>query len=723
LREVAEAGLLDSEFGLPNDRHIKNTLAGKLLGARVSVAAQDQRILLMQSRPQHLADLDNPDAVFPISGPGQTTAAFGCLSSEGTLGVGQPLWEALLLLGHPYAERQWLDEVVDTECSGRSNLDLEDFQFVVGNFEQRRYRELYSRFQAHAGSGSAVAASKLPTLVAEAGVPLMPGVADELLSSVAPEVELFEFMSVFQDLLSRAGLTQREHQRVREIFEELEDVQGTISVQELRTGLMWHESLTNLAGGQDIIKAIVSKTQQHLWEGRLSLKFSSRSDLMSAPGSQPEAGMRVSGVAFLAAAREVHEHVAENLRAALEQLGYGAGQAVDSVGLLSLLEELGFISAMPSDVDAFLAASNLKSEDKLQFAQVYALIFRYCDADGITEADQKDMDDMFRLFDTDRSGTLEAGEIGPVIRWLGYQPNQFRVYDFAEEIGLNEESHISPDDMRKISAKYKRMSLQAARNAFLAVDPTGSDCRIPLSQLDQLMRMVGFEPTDEEVADLVELNGGEESSINFREFKQLEQQHRSRTRQAMERNGGFTDGELARHLANFKKHDPAGSGSISQKALREHLQELYPPTQLDKTRHERIAQMVKESDLDGNGLFDMEEYLGLMKKLTEEMDSDILLRGLRLKTELGYSGAEVKEFRDLYHVCDEDMSGDIDFNELASIIGNLVRMDKDAKRELRDIFVSVDDGNGLLDFWEFLSLMHRIQSINWRNIGGKGQSS
>merc|ERR550532_2665669 len=119
--------------------------------------------------------------------------------------------------------------------------------------------------------------------------------------------------------------------------------------------------------------------------------------------------------------------------------------------------------------------------------------------------------------------------------------------------------------------------------------------------------------------------------IDFREFKLLEQQHRKRTQRTMEENGGFTVGELARHRKNFKRGDKTGSGTISQKALREHLQELYPETLVDRDRHVRIAQMVKESDLDGNGVFDYEEYLGLMKKLTEELDRDILLKGLKLK--------------------------------------------------------------------------------------------
>jgi len=184
----------------------------------------------------------------------------------------------------------------------------------------------------------------------------------------------------------------------------------------------------------------------------------------------------------------------------------------------------------------------------------------------------------------------------------------------------------------------------------------------------------------------------------------------------MKTNHGFTESELQKHTDDFTRGDPHQSGSITQKALREILAKLFPDTGFDKQRSVHIAQIVKESDLDGNGLFDYNEYIGLMYKITQEMDRDMLIRALRLKKELGYTADEVKQFRDLFKICDEDMSGDIDVDELTVIFSTLISMDVGAKTELRQRFADVDDGDGSLDFWEFLRFMHKVQKENWRSI-------
>merc|ERR1712118_273090 len=124
-------------------------------------------------------------------------------------------------------------------------------------------------------------------------------------------------------------------------------------------------------------------------------------------------------------------------------------------------------------------------------------------------------------------------------------------------------------------------------------------------------------------------------------------------------------------------------GNISQDALRNLFASLFPEKLKDKEFHVKIAKMIKDADTDGNMRFDFEEYVALMRQVTQEGDRDVLLRGLKLGPELGFKRDVVQQFRDLYRACDEDMSGSISFSELASLFGNLVEMSGEAERELR----------------------------------------
>merc|ERR1740121_588920 len=206
--------------------------------------------------------------------------------------------------------------------------------------------------------------------------------------------------------------------------------------------------------------------------------------------------------------------------------------------------------------------------------------------------------------------------------------------------------------------------------------------------------------------------------MTFGDFKKLEHYHRKRVRKTMELNGGVSTAELEKYNEYFRQHDKRNEGFITPKAMRELLATLFPDTNTCRERSIRLGQLIKEADADGNGKFDFEEYIGLMRNVVEDVDRDSLISGLRLKHELGYSNAKVKQFLDLYNLVDGDMSGTIDVGELIMLFSNLVPMEAEARAELEAMFQEVDDGNGEFDFWEFLTFMRKVQNMNWRNING-----
>jgi len=378
-----------------------------------------------------------------------------------------------------------------------------------------------------------------------------------------------------------------------------------------------------------------------------------------------------------------------------------------------MLEEIGHVAALQEDVNAFLHKLGIQDQQEdMAFHEVHAFVLHYTLRDGVTELMNSDVEAIFEEFDLNRSGVLDAWEIGPVIRSLGYRPTQYRVYDFAEELGITEATQFDRAELARILAKYGKISMQAVCKAFMS----RKGKTFKASNLNDLLYLAGCDADLQDITKLEAKCGGREADIDFLQFKVLELAHRRNIQRSMRINHGFTGSELQKHKDRFTHGDPHQSGTITQKALREILATLFPDTGFDKQRNVRIAQMVKESDLDGNGVFDYDEYILLMKKITQEMDRDMLIKALRLKNDLGYTADEVKQFRDLFKICDEDMSGDIDVDELIVIFSTLIPIDLEAKAELRQRFTDVDDGDGNLDFWEFLQFMHKIHKDNWRSI-------
>lgn len=666
-----------------------------------------------------------------LSGAEKITAAFKCVSDDEFLAPGPEIVEALWYLNHPYLQEDWLHEAIEKECGSLRSIDAQEFVRVVHGYEKRKSSHVQQAFGEGAGDSCFITAEQLPDLLMKKlKLPLMPGAAREVTGESQPYVDSGTFEQIYEDILGRAGLTVGEYDRLCAAFEACKAdgadsaaLASRISSEDLSNILAWHEHLTDLVGGKKFVSVLSDQAAQASINGTCSLDLQSQAALISSklqdakePGTELRQRKCITISVALVAARVLHDHIERSLRDSMGR--QGSREYTDDSGLIHISEELGFVHVLPTAIDEFLPATVTAGQRTLDFDQAYSFVLNFCFADGVTDSEGLELNEIFKRFDADNSGALNARELGPVIRWLGYQPSLYRIYHFAEMMELTENTRVSHAEFRRLVSKYQRMSLIGARRSFM--NAGGS---LSKTKLGQTLRLVGYEPTEEEVADVAEEVRGQDGLVTFCDFKRLEKSHRKRVRQTMVTNGGVSTKELAKYKERFHRHDPQGSGFLTQKTMRELMACLFPDTATCRERSIRLGRMIKEADADGNGQFDFEEYIDLMRNVVEDIDRDSLVSGLRLKHELGYKNIEVKQFLDLYNLSDQDMSGSIDVEELVDLFSNLVPMTQESKREIYKMFEEVDDGNGELDFWEFLAFMRKVQDKNWRNINGVAAKS
>lgn len=186
-------------------------------------------------------------------------------------------------------------------------------------------------------------------------------------------------------------------------------------------------------------------------------------------------------------------------------------------------------------------------------------------------------------------------------------------------------------------------------------------------------------------------------SVNFDEFlhlvKQLREEMKLRRREEV--------------WAIFRSYDKDNSGQLSMAEVSMLFTDmgLLPKCQVGQ---DEIKRLLEESDDDGSGELNFEEFQHLVELVTEKLRALTRVRELELGIDLGYTKKQIIDFRDAFWQLDDEGTGALGIVDLRRIMTMLrVRISGD---ELRDLFAEVDnDESGCIDFSEFLRLMHMLE--------------
>ncbi|XP_074567121.1 calmodulin-like [Curcuma longa] len=157
----------------------------------------------------------------------------------------------------------------------------------------------------------------------------------------------------------------------------------------------------------------------------------------------------------------------------------------------------------------------------------------------------------------------------------------------------------------------------------------------------------------------------------------------------------LTDDQIAEFKEAFSLFDKDGDGCITTKELGTVMRSLgQNPTEAE------LQDMINEVDADGNGAIDFPEFLNLMaRKMKDTID-----RQAGMAEQL--TDDQIAEFKEAFSLFDKDGDGCITTKELGTVMRSLGQNPTEA--ELQDMINEVDaDGNGTIDFPEFLNLMAR----------------
>ncbi|CAC5377257.1 CALM [Mytilus coruscus] len=231
------------------------------------------------------------------------------------------------------------------------------------------------------------------------------------------------------------------------------------------------------------------------------------------------------------------------------------------------------------------------------------------------------------------------------------------------------------------------------------------DGKIDVKELGLALRLEGLNPTEKEITEMIQkVDIDDDGQINDKEFMKM-----------MEEQVINTD-EKSKLQEAFKVFDKNGDGRICASELTEALTSIG-----EKLSREDINELMKRADIDKNGTICYDEFVVLMTDMNPgkfqeaftlfDKDGDGTITTKELGTvmrSLGQNPTEA-ELHDMINEVDADGNGTIDFPEFLTMMAKKMQGSGDDQEELREAFRVFDkDGNGFISAAELRHVMTNL---------------
>jgi len=420
----------------------------------------------------------------------------------------------------------------------------------------------------------------------------------------------------------------------------------------------------------------------------------------------------------------------------------------DEARLISALSDFGVVGRSKSEKTVlFLILAQHMGKDENSFKDFCSIIedarlrVRACRFSNIFSA--------WRQVDRDDIGALSVPKVVELLKLLGLGPENGNEMlcvqacisemhkDAADLYPLTEVEYVCQQLRENVESRRRRDEREVQKKYHLS-GPTFNEFRTQILELYET-----FKKLDEDGSGKL---GGKEVVHLLSEFGIVNGLHGSEAKDRMERELHIFLGEMhgkdennsdeadiemnfawfLQFLKNLRKasmdssyesvsilfqaYDKNRNGELEMKDVCSIIQELgmQPRTHAEQ---EAIGELLEDVDEDGSGTLHLEELLNMCVRIAERR-AQFQRNAENAKAEsLNLSRHQKYELRRAFDTLDADASGELNLSEVITAVHKYMAQWNLPPYQIRQIFMEVDeDGNGSVDFIEFMELMARIDA-------------
>ena len=126
--------------------------------------------------------------------------------------------------------------------------------------------------------------------------------------------------------------------------------------------------------------------------------------------------------------------------------------------------------------------------------------------DHLTPEQIEEFREMFKIFDVDHDDQIDTGELGAVMKAMGYNPTQAELEEMIREVDADGNGNLDFSEFLTLMASKMRYNdtEEELLEAFKIYDRDG-DQLIRLAEIKHVFGILGETMTDDQIADMIQL--------------------------------------------------------------------------------------------------------------------------------------------------------------------------------------------------------------------------
>jgi len=422
----------------------------------------------------------------------------------------------------------------------------------------------------------------------------------------------------------------------------------------------------------------------------------------------------VSFAELLKIIRRVREIERDDILRLLRKHGDISGDRVPVADIVIVLNDLGYYVSEEAVAEIMESVLDGSDKDFLTLEELMAFLRAYRQCEGFSVEEMSELTAAFVAEDIGKTNSVNALELGRVLRSFGFFRTLQKVQRLVEEIDFDGSGELEMNEYLKLMRQLLQGEAKKRRDVFDSLDP-GRSGQVSVDLLPRAVTILDEVTPDRELLHMAlsaALPPGS-FSINIGNFELFYKHYRKAVVEEIRKNAGYGPKEIIQLSSIFAAYDKDKSGTIERSELQKMIAQYFPDATKSRAQQVEIQKVLASLDTGAkSGELDFHKFVWLMRKCDDMRDKTDVLMEAEVVKACELTVEEVEGFRQIFSSV-VDWTGELHLSELKELLLRVVELNDDQTDALGSIVREVHPyGREVARFPNFLKLVKKLTDNN-----------